>query len=130
MAAFTVTPRNAMIDWFDGKTTPAAVATRYITVFNGDPQGAGTEVISTLTGSANRQALTANIGAAAAGVATLTTNIVFTAAAVGSATVNFVAIYDALTLGNLLGSVAVTLKTPAIGDSLSILAPNLTVSIA
>jgi hypothetical protein len=118
-----------MIDWFTGKTTPAAVATRYITVFNGDPQGAGTEVISTLTGSANRQAITASMGAAAAGAAASTANIVFTAAAVGSATVNFVAIYDALTAGNLLGSVAVASKTPAIGDSLSILSPNLTVSI-
>jgi hypothetical protein len=130
MAAFTVTPRNAMIDWYTGKTNPAAIGTRYITVYNGDPQGAGAEVISTLTGSANRQAITASMGAAAAGVAASTASIVFTTAAVGSATVNFVAIYDALTAGNLLGSVAVTSKTPAIGDSLSILAPNLTVSIA
>jgi hypothetical protein len=130
MAAITVTPRDNMIDWYTGKANPPLIGTRYITVFNGDPQGAGTEVISTLTGSANRQAITASMGAAAAGAAASTGNIVFTAAAVGSPAVNFVAIFDAITAGNLLGSVAVTSKTPAIGDSLSILASNLTVSIA
>lgn len=129
MAAFTATPRNAMVDWYTGKTTPAAVATRYISLWNGDPQGAGTEVISTITGSANRQAITASMGAAVAGVSTSTANIVFTAAAVGSATVNFIAIHDAITAGNITGSVAVTAKTPNIGDSLSILAGNLIASI-
>lgn len=129
MAAFTAAPRNAQIDWYTGKANPAAIATRYISVWNGDPQGAGTEVISTITGSANRQAITASMAAAAAGSAASTANIVFTATAVGTATVNFIGIHDALTLGNLLGSVAVTSKTPNVGDSLSILAGNLIVSI-
>jgi len=129
MAAFTATPRNAMIDWYTGKTTPAAVATRYISIWNGDPQGAGTEVISTITGSANRQPITASMAAAAAGSAASTANIVFTTSAVGSAVVNFIAIHDAITAGNIIGSVGVTSKTPQVGDSLSILSGNLVVSI-
>jgi hypothetical protein len=129
MAAFTATPRNAMIDWYTGKTTPVAVATRYISIWNGDPQGAGTEVISTITGSANRQPITASMAAAAAGSAASIANIVFTASAVGSAVVNFIAIHDAITAGNITGSVGVTSKTPNVGDSLSILTGNLIVSI-
>lgn len=129
MAAITVVPRNSMIDWYTGKANPPVVATRYISVFNGDPQLTGVEVISTITGSANRQPITASMGVAASGASASTVNILFTASAVGSALVNFVGLYDSITAGNLLGSAAVSPKTPAIGDSLSILAPNLTVTL-
>ncbi len=130
MPAFVATVRNTQVDWLTGKTTPAAVATRYITTFNGDPQGAGSENISTITGSANRQAITTSMGASASGTATSTADITFTNSATGGATVNFVAIYDAITAGNLMASVAVTSKTVAIGDSLKILSGQLTVGIA
>jgi hypothetical protein len=121
---------NVMLDWLTGKTTPAAVATRYITTYNGDPQGAGSENISTLTGSANRQAITGSMAAAASGSAASNADITFTNSAVGGATVNFVAIFSAITGGTLMASVAVTSKTIAIGDSLKILSGNLTFSIA
>lgn len=129
MAAFVATVRNTMLDWLTGKTTPAAVATRYITTFNGDPQSGGTENINTLTGSANRVNMTTAMAAAAAGSAASNADITFTASAVGAATVNFVAEYDAITGGNLLASVAVTSKAVGIGDSLKILSTFLTFSI-
>lgn len=129
MAEFTSTAINAMLNWLTGNANPAAVATRYITVFNGDPTAGGTEVISTLTGSANRINMTAAMAAAAAGVAASNALITFTNSAVGGATVNYVAEYDAITGGNLLAYTPVTSKTVAIGDGLSILAGNLTFAI-
>lgn len=130
MADFTAAVRNAQLDWLTGLTTPAAVATRYITTFNGDPQGAGTENISTLTGSANRQDLTAAMApAAAAGVAVNDTDVTFTSSAVGAATVDYVAIMSAITGGVVMASAPVTSKSVSIGDSLKILIGNLTVAI-
>jgi hypothetical protein len=129
MADFVASVRNTMIDWLTGLTTPAAVGTRYITTFNGDPQGAGSENISTLTGSANRQDMTTAMAAAAAGSGASDTDITFTASAVGAATVDFVAVYSAITGGTLLASAAVTSKAVGIGDSLKILSGNLTVAI-
>ena len=129
MADFTAFSSNEMIDWLTGVASPVATGTRYLTTFNGDPQGAGTENISTLTGSANRIAITANMAAAAAAAASNTGIITITASAVGAATVDFVAIYDAITGGNLLASTAVTSKSVGIGDSLSILTGNLDITI-
>lgn len=129
MADFVASTRNTMIDWLTGLTTPAAVGTRYITVFDGDPQGAGSEVISTLTGSANRIDMTTAMAAAASGSAASDTDITFTNSAVGAADVDFVAIYSAQTGGTLMASAAVTAKSVGIGDSLKILSTNLTVAI-
>lgn len=129
MAAFTAAVRNSQIDWFTGKTTPATVATRYITTSLGDLQAGGTENIATITGSSNRIAITTAMAAAAAGSAANTAIITFTASAVGAATVTWVAIYDSLTVGTILGSAAVTSKSVNIGDSLTIQIGNLTVTI-
>lgn len=130
MVDFVAATRNAMVDWLTGKTTPAAVATRYITIFNGDPQGAGTEVISTITGSANRQAITSTMSAASSGAATNGGDVTFTNSAVGAATVDFVAIMSAITGGTVMASAAVTSKSVGIGDSLKILTGDLDVALA
>ena len=129
MADFTATTRNVMIDWLTGKTTPAAVANRYITTYNGDPQGAGSENINTITGSANRQLITATMAAASSGSSANAGDITFTGSAVGAATVDFVAIMSAITGGTVMASTGVTSKSVGIGDSLKILAANLTVAI-
>lgn len=129
MADFVASSRNAMLDWLIGETTPAAVATRYITTFNGDPQGAGSENISTLTGSANRINMTTAMAAASGGSAASDTDITFTNSAVGAATVDYVAVYDAQTGGNLMASTQVTSKAVGIGDSLKILSGQLTFAI-
>jgi len=124
MAAFTTSPRNAMLDWLVGNADPAATATRYITTFNGDPQGAGTENISTLTGSSNRIDLTTAMAAAASAQAVNDAIITFTSNANGNASVNYVAVYDAITAGNLLASAQVTQKDVTTGDSLTIQVGN------
>lgn len=130
MGAFTATAADYLIDWMTGKTTPPAVATRYITTYNGDPQGAGSENIATLTGSANRIAITASMDAAAASSAASNANIVFTSSASGGVTVDHVAIFSAITAGTLYASAAVTSKTVAAGDGLQILSGNLVFSIS
>jgi hypothetical protein len=129
MADFVASARDEMLDWLTGEANPPAVATRYITVFNGDPQGAGSEVINTITGSANRQNMTTAMAAASGGSQASDTDITFTASAVGGATVDYVAVYSAITGGTLLASTAVTSKTVSIGDSLKILATQLTFAI-
>jgi hypothetical protein len=120
MADFTAAVRNTMLDWLVGNTTPAAVATRYITTFLGDPQGAGAENINTLTGSANRIDMTTAMAAAASGACTNDVAVTFTVSATGAATVDYVAVYSAITGGTLLASAQVTSKAVGIGDGLSI----------
>lgn len=129
MADFVATAINEMLDWLDGVADPPTVGTRYITTFNGDPQGAGSENINTITGSSNRVAITANMAVASGGSAVSNGDITITASAVGSATVDYVAIYDAQTAGNLLASTAVTSKSVSPGDSLTILSGDLSFTI-
>lgn len=130
MAVFTATVSSTMLNWLTGNTTPAAVATRYISVYNGDPQGAGAEVISTLTGSANRINMTAAVPTTATNTVSSNADIIFTTAAVGSATVTHVGISNAITAGTLYASAAVSAsKTPAVGDGLRILSGSLTFTI-
>jgi hypothetical protein len=119
-----------MLNWLTGNTTPAAVATRYITTYNGDPQGAGSENISTITGSANRINMTAGVPSTATATATSNADIVFTTSAAGAATVNYLAVYSAITGGTLYASASVTSKTLAIGDGLKIPSGQLSFTIS
>jgi hypothetical protein len=130
MAAFTTALTNPMLDWGTGVANPAAVATRYITIFNGEPGNGGTEVINTISGSNNRQNLTGAMGAASGGVAASSSDITFTSNAVGAATVNWCAVYSAITGGTLLAKAQVIEKNITIGDSLKILAGNATFGIS
>jgi hypothetical protein len=120
MAEFSNAFIDEMLDWYTGFANPPAVATRYITVFNGDPTGAGTEVLNTISGSATRPQITSQLSAASGGVQTNNGIISFTASAVAGATVDYVALYTAATGGTLIGHTAVSSKTIAIGDSLTI----------
>jgi hypothetical protein len=133
MAALTDFTADFLADWVVGKTTPSAVATRYITTFSGDPSGAGSENIDTITGSANRIAIapeTYFTSAADASSIASTADIVFTASAAAGATVDYIAIYDAITAGNLMAQAAVTSKTLATGDGLKITSGNLTLAFS
>jgi hypothetical protein len=130
MPAFEDAPINEMLDWFNGVANPPAIATRYITVFDGDPQSGGSEVINTLTGSPNRIAYTGSMAAASGGTQASNAPIVFTASAAGAADVDWVAIFDAQTGGNRMGQAQVnTPKSVGVGDSLTILSGNLTFAI-
>lgn len=121
---------DPFLDWLTGQTNMAAAATRYITTFDGNPQSGGSENISTITGSANRQDMTTAMAAASGGAIASDTDITFTTNAAAGATVDYVAVYDAITGGNLMASAQVTTKVVSIGDGLKILAGALTFSVS
>lgn len=90
-----------VLNWLRGTNMPAAPATVYVALFNGDPTAAGTggtEVTTTIR-PAGRVAVP--FGAVASRQITNNANIDFGAAA-GGATVNYAALYDAATGGNML----------------------------
>jgi len=131
MAAFTVTPRSNFVDWSSGKASMPATGTRYITISTGDMQAGGTEVLTTIAGSAVRPQLTSAMAAAVAGSATNSVaQISFTTSAVNGSpvVVSWIAIYDASTAGNLIATAAVTNKTITTGDALYIPISGLTIA--
>jgi hypothetical protein len=131
MAAFTDFSSDYMLDWIVGKTTPSAVSTRYLTASDTSLPG-GTEQMNAMTGSTNRVALTAatywTVAAATHAIASQA-DITFTSNSSGSATVAFVSMWDAITAGNMMSQASVTSKSLTAGDSLKILAGNLTFTI-
>lgn len=130
MPDLTATAQNELVDALTGKSnTSFGGSTQYITLFNGDPQGSGSEVLNTVTGSANRPAIASSMGNASSGSSSSTSDITFTNNASGAATVDYIAIYDAQTGGNLLASTSVTSKSVASGDGVSISSGNLTIAI-
>lgn len=106
MGELTDTTKNTLLDWVTGKTTPAVVSTRYVALFNGDPQGAGSEVTTTIR-VAGRVDLTTAMGVASTGIASNSALVDFGNAA-GGATVSHFAIMDAAAAGNILASDALT----------------------
>ena len=128
MGAFVATVvSNPCLDWLTGRSNPSATGTRYVSIWNGDPQGAGSEVINTITGSATRPSIA--FAAASAGSAASNADVTFTTNAAGSGTVSYVALHTAATAGSIMASCAVTSKAITAGDSLKILSGNATVSI-
>lgn len=129
MGELTDATKNTLIDWVTGKTTPAAVATRYVALYNGDPQGAGGEVTTTIR-PAGRVALTAAMGVAGAGIATNSGPVDFGNAAAG-ATVSHFAIMDAASAGNILASDALTggSQTISTGNPVSFATGDLSVEL-
>lgn len=126
--------RNEIVDWIIGKGDPAPVAgTRYVALFNGDPQGAGTEITTTIR-VAGRLAITASMEAAgdtSAGEASSDTEIDFGNAA-GGATITHLAIYSAATAGTLLASDALTGGDQVVtaGNPVKIPVGDLTVTVS
>jgi hypothetical protein len=129
VSTFVVGIRNTILDWLTGKASPPAAANRFITVFSGDPQAGGVEVIALLTGSSTRPNATAAMGLALGGVAVNTAPITVVAAAVAGGMVNYAALYDAATGGNLMGSSPVAQRELVATDSLTIPAGALSVGM-
>jgi len=125
--------RDQIVDWLTGKSDPAPVAgTRYVALFDGDPQGSGTEVTTDIR-TAGRLAITSDMEAAGAtntGEASSTADIDFGNAANG-ATVSHLAIYDSASGGTLLASDALSggSQTVTAGNPVKIPSGDLTVSI-
>jgi len=125
--------RNQIIDWLTGKSDPLPSAnTRYVALFDGDPQGSGSEVTTTIR-PAGRVPITTAMesgGVTVQGQSSNTGDIDFGNADAG-ATVSHLAIYDAATSGTLIASDALTGGTQTItaGNPVKIPSGDLTISI-
>ncbi|RIA56757.1 phage tail fiber protein [Dichotomicrobium thermohalophilum] len=125
---------NQLVDWVIGKSDPLpAAGSRYVALFDGDPQAAGTEVTTTIR-SAGRVAITSSMEAAGTtttGESASTADIDFGNAENG-ATVSHIAIYDSASGGTLLASDVLTGGTQTItaGNPVKIPAGDLKIAIA
>jgi hypothetical protein len=124
--AFSQYLADKILIWIKGTTFPAALTTVYIGLHSGDPGTAGTanNVQSTVTGSANRTAITTSsfstVGSATGGGFQITNNtsVQITTNASGSATVTHFGVWDAQTGGNFLASGALTTSVDVVaGDT-------------
>ncbi len=134
MADFTIITRNQMLDWLIGTSNPTPVAaTRYLALYNGDPQAAGTEVTTTIR-TAGRVAFTSAMSVAASGTASNSSIVDFGDAASGSTGTQFdhIAIFDAVSGGNLLASDVLGGGTQIVteGNAVSIPASGFSISIS
>lgn len=131
MSVIVTAYENAVLNYLRGAGAPTAIAGLYLDLYNGDPQGAGTSVLSTITGSATRSSITSAMGAAASGSTTNPSTITVTSSAAAGATVTHVALFDAATGGNLLMSGALTApKTVTVTDVVEFLASALTIALS
>jgi len=134
MADIPATIRNEIVDWLIGKADPTpASGTRYVALFDGDPQGSGSEVTTDIRPS-GRLAITSDMetaGATTGGESASTGDIDFGNADSG-ASVSHIAIYDSASGGTLLASDALTGGTQSItaGNPVKIPAGDLTVSVS
>ena len=134
MADIPATIRNEIVDWLIGKADPTpASGTRYVALFDGDPQGAGSEVTTDIRPS-GRLAITSDMetaGTTTGGESASTGDIDFGNADSG-ASVSHIAIYDSASGGTLLASDALTGGTQSItaGNPVKIPAGDLTVSVS
>jgi hypothetical protein len=118
---------NKLIDHSLGTTSFTAPSTVYVALFTSDPTdaGTGTEVSG---GGYARQSAT--FAAASSGSASTDATVTFPTATGNFGTVTHVAIFDAVTTGNMLFHGAVTTsKTIETGDTFQISTGNLTISL-
>lgn len=123
MSVLTTAGKNQLLDKVDGDT---GAITWYLDPFNGDPTGAGTSVAAT-TSEGRQQLTSSNLAAAASGSVASSADITWTAT--GSITIDHVAIYDAASGGNLVGYDAITSKSLANTETLTIPTGSLTFSL-
>jgi hypothetical protein len=98
--------KDYLVNWMTGKASFPSTTTRYYALYNGDPQGAGSEVTSTIR-PAGRVAFTTLMSTASGGSSSDTTMIDFGNAS-GAATISYTGGYDASTAGNCICSHAIT----------------------
>jgi hypothetical protein len=95
---------TAILNWIKGTTMPTAPAGVYVALYNGDPYSGGTEVTTTIR-------VAGRVAATFGAITSLTisnTGLVDFGNAAGSATVSHFALFDAATVGNMIGGAAIT----------------------
>lgn len=133
MVDFTQAYRQAAVNYFRGNGAPTAISDVFVDIFNGDPQGAGSSVLNTVTGSATRPSVKSALGAASAASPSVSTNsslFSLSASASADATITHLALYDAATSGNLIASHTLTSgsQTVLTGNPVTIPASGLKIS--
>lgn len=123
MGVLTTAGKNQLLDAVDGTST---TLTWYLDPFNGDPSGAGTSVAGT-TSEGRTQLTSSNMAAAASGSVASSSDITFTAT--GSITVDYIAVYDAASAGNLVAYDAITSKSLANSETVTIPSGSLTFAL-
>lgn len=133
MADITQAYRQAIVNYLRGAGAPTAITNLYLDIFNGDPQSGGSSVLATVTGSATRSSVASALGAASAASPSVSSNaalITVSAAASAGATITHIALYDAATAGNLVGSKALTSGSQTVATGNPVTVPALALSIS
>ena len=112
----------------DGTYTPV---TLYMALFNGDPAGAGTEILTAATGGYARQQIPAATWAAAASGSKATSGaLTFGPFSSDPASATHGCLMDAATAGNKVWTGALTVaKDAGIGDTISFASGEIVISI-
>lgn len=134
MADITQAYRQAIVNYLRGNGAPTAISDIFVDIYNGDPQGAGSSVLNTVTGSATRPSIKALMSAASAASPSVSSNsgsLSLSASAAGGATITHLALFDAATAGNLIASKALTSsnQTVVTGNPVSVPTSALSISI-
>lgn len=117
---------NKMLDHIL-KTAPMSQPTNiYIALFNGDPEGAGTEC----TGATYARVQANGWTGAAARALSNEAKLEFAEAGADWGNVNYVVAYDAITVGNILGKDDITQITVNAGDNLYIAIGDIDISLS
>lgn len=118
--------KNWICNWIKGSAAPSAPAALYMSLWNGDPSGAGSDVTATIR-AAGRVAIT--FGAVTDGVFSNSAEIDFGLADAG-ATVTHFRIYDAASGGNAIGEAALdNSKTILANDPVKFPVSGITITI-
>lgn len=130
MSGFSNYLQNAVLNYLKGTAMPAAPASVFVALFNGDPTDAGTggsEVTTTIR-TAGRVA--AAFGAITSNTSMSNSAIVDFGAAAAGATVTHFGLFSAATGGNLLASDTLAApQTVAVSNPVSFAIGSLTVSV-
>jgi hypothetical protein len=125
MAGMSTFMKNSLVNATLRNTAYTSVATVYLALYSTDPRIAGSEVVG---GSYARQAIT--FIAPTAGVTSNAGVINFPTSTAPWGSVTWFAIRDALTVGNLLYTGALTTpRTLVLGDSISVPIGNITITL-
>jgi hypothetical protein len=105
---------------------------RFVSVWTGDPQGAGVECTGSITGGVTRPTITFAAYTTGQSIASNNTCTITSSAAAAN-TVTYIGLHSNSSTTNatsLMASVAVTSKTLGVGDALSIPVGNCSLSIS
>lgn len=119
---------NKVIRWLAGQTMPSAPASIWCALFNGDPKAGGTDVTATIRAAGRVQIA---VTAPASGTTNTMSNDsdVDFGDADGAATVTHMAVYDASSSGNFLGSKSVGSNSITAGELVKFLTGDITFTV-